>query len=47
MLMEVFSSYELLWRSMKQVVVQIDLLPGILQDSLDRGLKIYIYIYSL
>ena len=32
--MNIFSSYELLWRSKKQVGVQIDQLPGTLQESL-------------
>ena len=41
-LVKFFSKYELLWRSTKQVGVQIDQVPGILQEALFRGLKLHI-----
>ena len=37
--MKVFSYYELWWRSTKQVEVQIDQVPGIVQEAFVRGLK--------
>ena len=46
-LMKVLSDYELLWRSTKQGGVQIDQVPGILQEALVRGLKLHIYISPL
>ena len=45
--MKVLSDYELLWRSTKQGGVQIDQVPGILQEALVRGLKLHIYISLL
>ena len=41
-LIDVFSLYELLWRSTKQVRVQIVQVPGMLKEALLRGLKLHI-----